>query len=126
MIDFPNNYEWYQHVRKDHIKICHICRDYFLSDSQLQDHLDEAHAQAQAKSKEQLIDEEKAREHEEKQKRKRERKKKKRKRQDDDDDDEDDDSTYYPSRDKGDASSEDPEWLPSKGALKRADKEGDQ
>ena len=58
---------------------------------------------------------------------KRKKKKRKKKRQDDDndDDDEDDDSTYYPSQDQGDASSEDPEWFPAKGALKRADREGD-
>ena len=60
--------------------------------------------------------------------RRRERKKKKKKKKkdddDDDDDDEDDDSTYYPSQDQGDDSNLDPEWLPSKRALKRADKGG--
>ena len=56
---------------------------------------------------------------------KKKRKEKKRAEDDDDDDDEDDDSTYYPSQDQGDDSNVDAEWLPSKCALRRADKDGD-
>ena len=125
--DFPNNQDLFHHVRKDHVNLCHICRENFVLSSQLQKHLDEAHAQARARSREQMIDDERTKEHEEKERRKREKKKKKKKkRAEDDDDDEDDDSTYYPSQDQGDDSNVDPEWLPSKRALKRADKEGDE
>ena len=84
--------------------------------------MDEAHAKTPVKSRQQMIDDERVREREERERRKEERKKKKKKKDDDNDDDEDDNSTYHPSRDQGD---EDKEWLPSKGELKRADKEGD-
>ena len=87
--------------------------------------MDEAHAKALVKSRQQMIDDERVRECEERERRKEERKKrkkKKKKKDDDDDDDEDDDSTYHPYQDQG---NEDDEWLPSKGELKRADKEGD-
>ena len=130
--DYPNNDALYHHIRDDHVKICHICRDYLVSDSQLQEHLDETHAQTPVKSREQMIDEERAKEHEEKERRKhdkKKKKKKKKKRQDDDDDEDDeeeDDSMYYLSRDHGDSSGVDPEWVPSQRALRRADKEGDQ
>ena len=127
--DFPNNQELFHHVRNDHVNLCHICRTNFVSSSQLQDHLDEAHAQARARFREQMIDDERAKEREEKARRKEERKKKKKRKKkdedDDDDDDEDDDSTYYPSQDQGDDSNLDSEWLPSRRALKRADEEGD-
>ena len=75
-----------------------------------------------------MIDEERAREHKEKERCTQDRKKKKKKKKkedDDNDDDEDDDSTYYPSQDQGDDSNMDAEWLPSKCALRRADKDGD-
>ena len=123
--DFPTNEELYHHVRSDHVKLCHICRSNFVSDSQLQEHMSKDHTQTKPKSKEQMIDEERAMEHGNKERRKQERKKKKKK-YDDDDDDEDDDSTWYPSQDQGDDSNLDPEWLPSKRDLKRADREGDQ
>ena len=123
-IDFPNNQDLYHHVTRDHVKLCHICHDNFVSDRQLQEHMDEAHTQTPVKSREQMIEDERAKEHEDKERHKQEkkRKKKKKKKDDDNNDDEDDDSTYHPSQDQGD---EDDEWIPSKHALKRADKEGD-
>ena len=87
--------------------------------------MDEAHAKTPVKSRQQMIDDERVREREERERCKEERKKRKKKRKkkdNDDDDDEEDDSTYHPSQDQGD---KDEEWLPSKGELKRADKEGD-
>ena len=41
-------------------------------------------------------------------------------------DDKDEDEDYHPSKDAGDASSQDPTYEPSKKELKRSDKEGDQ
>ena len=46
--------------------------------------------------------------------------------EDEDDDDLDEDQDYHPSEDRGDNSNVDPEYIPSKKQLKRADKEGDQ
>ena len=129
--DFPNNNDLYKHVKSKHVILCHICRNTFVSQIQLQDHLDEVHDQQRAKSREEMIDKEWAEEHKNKEKQKQEKKKKKKKRkkariEDDDDDDEEDDSTYHPSQDYGDDSQEDPEWVPSKCALRQADEEGDE
>ena len=123
--DFPNNLDLYHHIRKDHVNLCHVCHKSFVSSSQLQEHMDEAHAKTPVKSIQQMMDDKRAREREERERCKEERKKRKKRRKkkdDDDDDDKEDDSTYHLSQDQGD---EDEEWLPSKGELKRADKEGD-
>ena len=129
--DFPTNDDLYHHMTRDHVVLCHICHESFVSEVQLQGHLEEAHTKTPANSREQMIDEERAKEHEEKERRKwekkRKRKKKKKKEEEDnDDDDKFDDSTYYPSKDQGDISEDDPEWLPSKRALRKADEEGDE
>ena len=49
----------------------------------------------------------------------------KRKYKDDDEDEDDDDDTYHPSQDYNDDSQVDPEFRPTKGEIKEADKEGD-
>ena len=59
--DFPNNHDLYHHVRKDHVNLCHVCHENFVSSSQLQEHMDEAHAKAPVKSRQQMIDDERAR-----------------------------------------------------------------
>ena len=126
---FLSNDDLCKHAKSKHIILCHICRNTFVSQNQLQENLDEDHAQEQPKSRGEMIEDERAKEHGDKHEKKRKKKRKKKKKakdDDDDDDNEDDNSTYYPSQDLGDDSQEDPEWVPSKQALRRADEEGDE
>ena len=130
--DFNNNEDLYRRAKCKHIQICHVCRSTFVSESELQVHLEEVHGEKTPRTREQMIKDEQAEDRLEKQRRKeKKKKKKKRKRKhnddedDHDDDDKDEDETYHPSQDYGDDSTVDPEYRPTKKQLKDADREGD-
>ena len=132
--DFNNNEDLCRHATCKHVLICHVCRNTFVSESDLQGHLEECHGEKTPWTREQMIEdkqaEERLKKQRQKEERKRKRKKKKKKKKhddddDDDDDDEDEDETYHPSQDYGDDSTVDPEYLPTKKQLRDADKEGD-
>ena len=78
--DFSNNEDLYRHVTRKHILICHVCRNTFVSESELQGHLEECHGEKTPRTREQMIEDEQAEEHLKKQRRREERRRKRKRR----------------------------------------------
>ena len=53
-----NEAELHEHMRHDHVKICHLCRRIFVSDDKLFDHMKETHPRSTEHTREELIEDE--------------------------------------------------------------------
>ena len=55
-----NEAELHEHMRHDHVKICHLCHRIFVSDDKLFDHMKEIHPRSTERTREELIEDEQA------------------------------------------------------------------
>ena len=58
-----NEAELHEHLRHDHVKICHLCHRIFVSDDKLFDHMKETHPEPRGHTQEELREDERARVH---------------------------------------------------------------